>query len=403
MKYALDNPQPLQSRICYSTINEISKNQPGQTDNRSNRPANVSQNWENFNQPNSTTYSTANETCETPQRQVNYSNSRATNSFQKSLKFPTVNATGQNYGLKVNQMTNHSHIFGNANQSQPAKQVTQEFNLKTALAEENLSNNGAIPKTISAPSVTVGHFQPTKCRIQIIRTVYPQNHPSQKSIHHSKTTTPQKLVPKSNKNSQKKTKLQEVPKKTAVGKGNKLVPVLRPKIKIKRLLQVIKVLQKNVTIPSETKKRHFYIGQDTFDEGKAIQISVDRGTDFTENKSKRNTVFNNPVDFVLCKVLGNEIKSKIFWIKLHLGGLLDKLLHPQYLSTLVDFGIESQWHIGLLFGSGSGDQSSNPGGGEIFIIFFFYFWLEFVLLFRSKYATYCVHIPDLRSWKLQTA
>ena len=309
MKYALDNPPPLQFHVCYPTFDEKWKKHPGQRDDSNTRLTNVSQNWGNSNQPNSTTYSSANETCETPQRQVNYRNSRATNSFQNSLKFPTVNQTGQNYDLKVNQMTNESHILENANQSQPTEQVTQEFNLKAALAAEKFSNNGAIPKNNSAPCVTVGHFQPTKCRIQIIRTVYPQNHPSKKSIHHSKTTTPQKSVPKSNKNSHK-TKLQDVPKKTANDKEHKLVLAPRPTIKIKPLLKVISVLQKKVTIPSETKKRHFYLGKPTFDEGKAIKISVDRGTDFTENKSKRNTVFNNPVDFVLCKVLVNLIKSK---------------------------------------------------------------------------------------------
>ncbi len=83
-------------------------------------------------------------------------------------------------------------------------------------------------------------------------------------------------------------------------KEETLVPVKKPKCKIKAELKVIKVLNRKFKIPEDTKNRHLYFGNDPLDGKKAIEISENRGSEFTE-KSKRNTVFDKPQTFWFCK------------------------------------------------------------------------------------------------------
>ncbi len=82
----------------------------------------------------------------------------------------------------------------------------------------------------------------------------------------------------------------------------RLLPARKPKCKIKPVLKVRRILKRKIHIPKETKKRHFYLGKDSLDNEKAIEITKNRGSQFTVYKSKRNHVFAEPEEFWFCEV-----------------------------------------------------------------------------------------------------
>jgi hypothetical protein len=81
-----------------------------------------------------------------------------------------------------------------------------------------------------------------------------------------------------------------------------LVPARKPKCKIKPILRVKNILNNKFRIPNETRKRHLYHGKEQLNYEKAIEITKNRGSQFTINKSKRNHVFVDPKEFWLCEV-----------------------------------------------------------------------------------------------------
>ncbi len=268
--------------------------------------------------PSHSTYSTVNETLANHQRQEDKSHNRPPNTYQS---WGTVDHHSNTMiQMAGNRETNISNNMETVNLTKPTQNSTKESNVNKA----SYYKYGAIPKRVCNPVSTLSENKNKFDSEYWMKSADISNQQnSLKPVHQQnqnqgvKTTIPSKAIQssgldkKSSGNGQK-AKLHAVSKKKVKGKENILTPVLRPSIKIKPLLQVIKVLQNNVEIPSKTKKRHFYIGKDTFDDGKAIQISVDRGTDFTDTKSKRNTVFNNPGEFVLCKVIKKGMKLSIF-------------------------------------------------------------------------------------------